>query len=187
MPSPDPSTLLEPGETVLWSGRPRPYVFILRGLPNLAYGVTWAVLGAFWFRGAGGIGRYSAFEGWWRLTPLFAFPFILAGLSFFFYPLRLGPRARRTWYFITNRRVFIAELFLDKPPKLRVFQPGEIAAMHITQRIGKLYDITLSPGALANPHLTPRLEEGFFGIENGGQALDALLQLTGKDRPAIVR
>ena len=180
MSATDPSSLIEPGETVLWSGRPRPYVFMLRGLPNLAYGVTWAVLGAFWFRGANGF-----FERWWRLVPLFSIPFILAGLSFFIYPIRLGARARRTWYFITNRRVFIAEVSPENGWKLRLFRPNELDAMHITKRMGNLYDIILSPSALENPHLTPRLEEGFFGIENGGQALEALLQLTGKDKAAV--
>ena len=158
------SALLAPGENVLWSAQPRPFVFILRGVPNIAYGVTWSVLGAYWFHGSGGIGKYSAFEGWWRLTPLFSFPFILAGFSFFFYPIRLGARARRTWYVITNQRVFSAELPKDQAPKLRLFSPEELAAAQIRPRPGHLHDLILSPSAQTNPHLTPRLESGFFGL-----------------------
>src|ERR1700721_1734133 len=107
---PEIAACLAPAEEVLWQGRPRPYVFILRGLPNIAYGVAWSVLGAFWYHGSGGIGQYSAFQGWWRLTPLFSLPFILAGFSFFLYPIRLGARARRTWYLVTDRRVLAGGL-----------------------------------------------------------------------------
>lgn len=171
--------LLGPDEKILWSAQPRPYVFMLRGLPNIAYGVTWSVLGAFWYHGSGGIGQYSAFTGWWKLTPLFSLPFILAGFSFFLYPIRLGARARRTWYVITNQRVFIAELPRDHPPQLRLFRAEELTAMQIHKRSGHLYDITFSPSAQENPHLTPRLENGFFGVENGGEALDALAKCSG--------
>ena len=88
---------------------------MLRGLTSIFYGLTWSILGAFWYHGAGGVGKMSAFEGWWRIVPLLSVPFILAGFSFWFYPLRLGFRARRTWYLVTNQRVFIAEL----GPKMR--------------------------------------------------------------------
>jgi hypothetical protein len=175
---PEIMACLVPGEKVVWSGRPRPYVFILRGLPNLAYGVTWGVLGAFWYHGAGGIGKYSAFEGWWKLTPLLSVPFILAGLSFFFYPIRLGALARRTWYIVTDRRVFIAEtgrsLRRNDSPHLRVFSTEEMAPPVVQKRSGGLEDVILTKRALVNPHLVPRLDAGFFGVENGEEAARAI-------------
>jgi len=73
---PQIATCLEPGEKILWQAQPRPYVFMLRGIPAIFYGITWSVLGAIWYRGAGGIGEYSAFEGWWKLEPLLSLPFI---------------------------------------------------------------------------------------------------------------
>jgi len=175
---PEITACLEPGEKILWSGRPRPYVFILRGLPNLAYGVTWGVLGAFWYHGAGGIGKYSAFEGWWKIVPLLSLPFILAGFSFFLYPIRLGALARRTWYVVTDRRIFIAEEArsprLNDPPALRVFSEEEMAAPVLRKRFDGFYDLILTKRALANPHLRPRLDAGFFGLENGEQAASAV-------------
>jgi hypothetical protein len=174
-PLPDAvSALLIPGEKVLWHAQPRPYVFLLRGLPNIAYGVTWAVLGAFWYRGAGGVGHQSAFDGWWRLTPLFSLPFIFAGFSFFLAPIRLGARARRTWYVVTDQRVFTAELRPAAAPLLHVFSSEDLHALQFIKRGDGLHELHLSSRAAANPHLKPRLEEGFFGIAHGDEAMEAI-------------
>jgi hypothetical protein len=169
----DVAALLAPGEKVLWQARPRPAAFILRAMPNLAYGVTWAVLGAFWYRGSAGIGKYSAFEGWWKLAPLFSLPFILAGLSFFFAPIRLGARARRTWYFVTDWRVFIAETRKEGAPNVREFSPDDLAAIQFVRQYG-LEAVILSRRAAENPHLTPKLEDGFFGLDHGVEAMEAI-------------
>src|SRR5271170_6469224 len=100
----DIAVCLEPGEEVTWTGRPRPYVFLLRGITSIFYGATWSILGAFWFHGA----LLAPWAGWWQIVPYLSLPFIFAGFSFFFYPINLGARARATWYIITNRRVLIA-------------------------------------------------------------------------------
>jgi hypothetical protein len=108
------AAILAPGESVLWSEQPRPYVYILRGMTSIAYGATWAILGSFWYHGSGGVGKYSAFEGWWRLIPLLSLPFILAGLSFFIHPAR---RARA------------ADLVCgDEPARIHRRDSGEAAA-----------------------------------------------------------
>src|ERR1700729_3445501 len=133
---PEIAACLQPEEKILWHGQPRPFVFILRGLPSIAYGMTWSILGAFWYHGSGGIGRYSAFEGWWKLAPLFSLPFILAGLSFFFAPIRLGARARRTWYLVTDRRVFMAETQKQGAPRFREFSRDDIEAIQFVKQYG---------------------------------------------------
>jgi len=167
---------LAPGEEILWHGQPRPYVFMLRGLTSIFYGMTWSILGAFWYHGAGGIGEYSAFEGWWRLVPLLSLPFILCGFSFFFYPINLGARARHTWYVVTNQRVFIARLHGQKPPELRVFTREEMGMgpPHVVKRLDGLYEIVLTRSAQGKPYLIPRLEAGFFGIKDGEAAAVAI-------------
>jgi hypothetical protein len=172
-PPPEVAALLTPGEKVLWQAQPRPAAFILRAMPNIAYGVTWAVLGAFWYRGSGGIGKDSAFEGWWKLAPLFSLPFIIAGLSFFFAPIRLGARARRTWYLVTDRRVFMAETQKEGAPKLREFSRDDLEAIQFVKQYG-LETVILSRRAAGNPHLAPKLEEGFFGLSDGVAAMEAI-------------
>jgi hypothetical protein len=172
---PEIAASLFPGEKILWQGRPRPYVFILRGLPNIAYGVTWGVLGSVWYYGSGGISyQTSAFEGYWRLVPLLSIPFILAGFSFWFYPIRLGARARRTWYLVTTQRVLIAEKHRNQPPQLRVFTAEEMTTPQVVKRFDGLHDVILTRRALENPHLKPRLDAGFFGLENGNRPVAAI-------------
>jgi len=172
---PELAALLSPGEEILWQGRPRPYVFILRGLPNIAYGVTWSVLGAYWYHGSGGVSEEtSAFEGVWRLVPLLSIPFIIVGFSFWLYPIRLGMQAGRTWYVVTNQRSFIAELSKKRSLSLRVFSPEEMATTQVVKRFDGLYDVILTRRAQDNPHLTPRLDSGFFGLENGEAAAGAV-------------
>src|SRR5260221_11486710 len=124
---PQLTACLAPGEEILWQGRPRPYVFILRGLTSIFYGMTWSILGAVWYHGA----MLAPWEGWWKIVPILSLPFIAAGWSFFFYPINLGLRARHTRYAVTNRRVIIARLHGNKPPELRVFTREEMAPPHV--------------------------------------------------------
>ncbi len=171
---PELAARLAPGENILWHGRPRPYAFLIRGLPQIVYGMVWSILGAFWYHGA----HIAFYMGWWRVVPLLSFPFIFAGFSFFFYPIRLGAQARRTWYVVTNQRIFIAELLKDGPAQLRIFSPEEMAAPQVLKRFDGLYDVILTRRAQDNPHLQPRLDAGFFGLENGEAAADAVNETT---------
>ncbi len=176
---PELTACLAPGEKILWEGRPRPYAFLVRGLPHIAYGTTWSILGAYWYNGSGGVGDTAVFVGWYSVLPLFCIPFILAGLSFFFYPIRLGALARRTWYVVTNQRVFIAELKKNAPPDLRLFTEAETCPPHLVKRWDGLQDVILTQSALDHPHLTPRLSAGFFGLEGEGEkAVAAINQST---------
>jgi hypothetical protein len=175
MPLPaDIAVCLEPDEQVTWIGRPRPYVFMLRGMTSIFYGATWSIVGAFWYHGAGGVGEYSAFEGWWKLVPVLSLPFIFAGFSFFFYPINLGARARRTWYIVTNRRVLIARWHYKKPPEVRVFTREEIGPPQVIKRFDGLYEVILTRSAQDKPYLVPRLSAGFFGIPDGETAAAAV-------------
>lgn len=174
-PPPDAiAARLEPDENVLWLGRPAPHVFMLRGSMSAMYGACWAILGSFWYKGSGGVGHNTVFTGWWSVLPLVTVPFILAGLSFFLYPMRLGARARRTWYAVTDRRAFIVEIRKGRPAQVRLFAPAELGAPELRSRFDGLDDLLLTRRALEHPHLTPRLEDGFFGVRNGAGAVKAL-------------
>jgi hypothetical protein len=178
MTPPLPTTLaalLTPNEKILWQGRPRPYVFMLRGLPAIFYGMTWSILGAYWYHGA----MLAPWEGWWKLLPHLSLPFIAAGWSFFFYPINLGARARETWYFVTSQRVFIVRVHAKKTPELRVFKSAEMGPPHVIKRLDGLDEVVLTKDAQSKPYLMPRLESGFFGIRGGEAAAAAIKQCTG--------
>jgi hypothetical protein len=165
---------LEPSEKIAWTGRPRPYIFVLRGLPSMAFGTTWSILGALWYYACGGAGQNAAFDGWYMVYTYFPLPFIVAGWSFFIYPINLGHRARRTWYIVTDRRAFIARMHSRKPVELRVFSRAEMGPPQVVKRFDGLYEVILARAAQDRPHLVPRLESGFFGIPDGEAAAEAV-------------
>jgi hypothetical protein len=167
---PKVTACLAPGEKILWQEQPRPYVFMLRGLTAMFYGLVWSILGAFWYHGA----SLAPWEGWWRIVPTLSLPFIAVGWSFFLYPINLGARARGTWYVVTNQRIFIARLIGKKPPELRVFTREEMGPPHLIKRFDGFYEIVLTRSAQDKPYLIPRLESGFFGIKDGEAAAAAI-------------
>ena len=166
---------LKPGEELVWEGRPRPYVFMLRGLTSMFYGATWSILGAWWYHGA----MLAPWEGWWKIVPNLSLPFIAAGWSFFFYPINLGARARHTWYLVTNQRVMIARWHSTKPAELRVFNRVEMGPPHVVKRLDGLYEVILTRSAQDKPYLIPRLEAGFYGIPDGEAAAVAIRKTMG--------
>jgi len=166
---------LAPGEEILWQGTPRPYVFMLRGLPAIFYGMTWSILGSYWYYAA----NLAFWQGWWKIVPILSLPFIFCGLSFFFYPINLGARARHTWYVVTNKRIFIARTHGKKPPEIRVFTRQEMGPPHLVKRLDGLYEVVLSRSAQGKPYLVPRLESGFFGIKDGEAAVAAINKCSG--------
>ena len=161
---------LAPGDEILWQAQPRPYVFMLRGLTAMFYGLTWSILGAFWYHGA----SLAPWDGWWKVVPTLSLPFIGAGWSFFLYPINLGARARHTWYVVTTKRVFIARLHGKKPPEIGVFTREEMGPPHVIKRFDGLYEVVLTRSAQGKPYLIPRLESGFFGIPDGESAAAAV-------------
>ena len=162
-------------EEVLWWAQPRPYVYLLRGLPAIFYGITWSVLGAYWYHGA----NLAFWEGWWNIVPTLSLPFIFCGFSFFLYPISLGSRARHTWYVVTNKRIFIARL-IKKKLNLRVFTREEMGPPHVIKRFDGLYEVVLVRSAQDKPYLIPRLEAGFFGITDGEAAEQAINTALGR-------
>jgi hypothetical protein len=172
---PKPITdLLEPNEEVLWKNQPRPYVFMLRGLPAIFYGLVFSILGAYYHRAT----LLAPWDDWWRLMPTFSLPFIALGWSFFIYPINLGARARFTWYIVTTRRVMIVRLHTTKQPELRIFTHKEMGPPHVIRRFDGLYEVILARAQQAKPYIVPRLESGFFGIADGPAAANAVNSAT---------
>ena len=167
---PEITACLGPGEEVVWQAQPRPYVFMLRGITAMFYGVVWSILGAFWYHGA----SLAPWDGWWKIIPTLSLPFIFCGFSFFLYPINLGARARHTWYVVTNQRIFIARLHSKKPMELRVFTRKEMGAPQLIKRFDGFYEIILVRSAQDKPYLVPRLQSGFFGITDGEAAVAAI-------------
>lgn len=99
--------ILEPGETVLWQGRPGVRVSV-RELEarRVGFGLIFAGFAVFWMISAA---RAGASGPMGAVFPLFGLPFLVLGLKLagagIFWDAFLR---RRSWYTLTNRRAFIA-------------------------------------------------------------------------------
>lgn len=95
--------VMEPGERLLWSGRPRPG-FMLRAsdIFMIPFSVLWCGFAIFWEWSVVSIGRAPWFLKLWGL------PFIALGLHFVFGRFFVDAYQRnRTSYGITDRRIVI--------------------------------------------------------------------------------
>lgn len=108
MTAPDPwAGILDPGETVLWQGRPdtRPQWAMLSP-QRLTLGVVFIVAAALWGWQSAGLAQAG---GAMALLPWIAVPLLAVGLfNLAGHVLWDAFRRRCTWYTLTNRRAFIA-------------------------------------------------------------------------------
>jgi len=99
---------LEPGESLLWVGRPNPMRAIGPAWGAFVFGIPWTAFALFWTWGASGFGRHMPGTGGpFSFFPLFGLPFILVGLGMLTSPLWAYRKGKRTLYAITNNRLVI--------------------------------------------------------------------------------
>jgi hypothetical protein len=98
----DPS-LTDPGERLLWSGRPNPAVYAMRKAAYIfPFGLFFFGFALFWIHGASQASGKAADQGmpFW----LFGIPFVIAGACMVLSPAWYLFRASRTTYALTDRR-----------------------------------------------------------------------------------
>ena len=107
--------LLEPGEEIVWQGRPGGGIVIRPSdLPISLFGLFFAGFAAFWIAMAASM--TSGEETFpFSVFPLFGLPFLAVGLYLVFGRfLWQAWRRRRTFYTLTNRRAFIGSELLGQ-------------------------------------------------------------------------
>lgn len=131
--------ILEPGETIVWQGRPDGALQIpLAGLGVAAFGVLFAGSALFWMVMAARSGGF-----FW----MFGLIHFGAGVSLILGAL-LGPtlRRRRTWYTLTTRRAFVATALPLRPRSLRSWRIEADTPLRLIEddlvsiRFGTTYD-----------------------------------------------
>ena len=106
--------ILDPGERILWQGRPEPGLLPVRLPPGqMVMGAIFTGFSLFWMSAAGWIvgggDSGGGIGGPFRFFPLFGLPFLLIGLySLFGFIFWRAHVRRHTWYTLTDRRAFIA-------------------------------------------------------------------------------
>ncbi len=141
--------ILDPGEKILWQGRPDGRISLAQSAPmQIAMGLFFTGFALFWIYQASWITSHDGVPPFARLFPLFGIPFVLIGLRM------LGGDAlwhawlrRHTWYTLTNRRAFIAT---NAPLRGRTLKSYEITPQTEIEFDGR------DPGTLIFAHESRR-------------------------------
>jgi hypothetical protein len=136
---------VEPGERLLWAGRPGTARFALMTLPIFGFGLVWTAFSIFWmwlaFRGAmagagGDLVRY--------IFPLFGLPFVVIGFGMLGSPFWATRRARKTTYALTDRRLIFIEVGLTGAVRTMSLQGHELGPIERVERKDGSGDLSFS-------------------------------------------
>jgi hypothetical protein len=129
-------TEVEPGERLLWAGRPGMVRFALMTLPIFVFGLIWTAFSTVWvwitFRGAvagaagGHVDRY--------LFPLLGLPFAVVGFVMLGSPFWATRKARKTTYALTDRRLIFIEVGLTGAVRTVSLRGDEVGPIERVER-----------------------------------------------------
>ena len=151
--------ILEPGEEILWQGRPDAEIRWSDLRPQkLVFGLFYAGFAVFWMVAAGGMVWGGPMGGGpFALFPLFGIPFLLIGLNIMGGHVIWDAYKRgRTWYTLTDRRAFAATAVLGikrlRAVRIEEATPAEMTAdvppsLRIGPRVGEMVVFEHAPGA----------------------------------------
>jgi hypothetical protein len=179
----DFASLVEPGETILWTGAPRPssvFVLALRtglfGLIFTSFTLLWIVSVAHggknnWDHGKA-VEPFAPYNvgialiaGMWLLPP---------GLWLLTWPLRAWHKAKKTRYAVTDRRVLIVEPDWIRGVSVRRFRPSELRLMRLDERDDGSGNIIFEDLPRSNDAAS---HVGFLAIERACE-VESLIQKT---------
>jgi|SoiMethySBSTD1v2_1073268.scaffolds.fasta_scaffold79795_2 hypothetical protein len=96
--------MLDPGETLIWSGRTMPLAYALRkSWSTFLFGIFFFSFAVFWTSEVAGQGGQTEIPVW-----LFGIPFVLVGAGMLISPLWHLWRGVHTTYVLTSKRALIA-------------------------------------------------------------------------------
>ena len=122
---------LEPGERLLWHGKPDPKRGLLATIPLVLFAIPWTGFSVFWMAAASGL-FFDSEPGWMSLFELFGVPFVLIGLGMLTSPYWLYKKAKLTVYALTNRRAMIITGRATK--KVQSFAASDMGLIERTER-----------------------------------------------------
>jgi hypothetical protein len=154
---------LEPGERLLWWGKPDPKRGLLLTIPVVLFGIPWTAFSIFWMAAASGLVFGDSNRGWFSLFALFGLPFVLVGLGMLTAPYWAYRKAQQTIYALTNRRALI--ITSGRATKVKSYAASDIGTIERTERANGKSDVMF-----ATVVTSKNLQSiGFMGIENGRQ------------------
>jgi hypothetical protein len=167
--------ILDPGERILWQGRPDGRIAVTgEGIVQSVFGVFFLGFALFWTGAAfwmtAGSGTPLDF-----LFPLFGLPFIAVGSYLVFGHWLWSAYARRhSWYTLTDRRAIIATAYFGK----KALQSWPIAPDTRLDLIeGPPDTIWFAEWTTRTKNGTQRHRRGFERIEDGRRVLNLMRQV----------
>ncbi|MEQ9619637.1 MAG: hypothetical protein RIG61_10740 [Deltaproteobacteria bacterium] len=116
-------SLLESGESLVWSGRPQTAKLLLVIAPLIIFSVFWTAMSARWIYSAAG-DKIPDFSNPSDYFALFGVPFVLIGLVQFLGAFWFFVRIKRLHYAVTDKKFFV----LDRET-VHSFTPDELSRM----------------------------------------------------------
>lgn len=172
---------LQPGETIAWTGRPKPRAFTLQTIPLFLFAIPWTGFAIFWVAMAlRATGKHGG-SGPGLFFPLFGVPFVLVGIGMLSSPLWMKRLARRTIYLITDRRAIVFQRGFSVTT--RSYSPEQLQSLTKRVRPDGSGDIIFAAtfpmviGQSSNPAL---IQNGFYSVANFREVERLLLKLCGR-------
>lgn len=161
---------IEPGERLVWTGRPRPSRVLGPTIPIGLLGLLWTAFSAFWVGAALRLVPLGAgiplAEGFRIVLAVLGLPFVAVGLVMIAAPGYAMRRAALTAYALTDRRAILIEPMFSGGYRTISLRPGQFGPMERIERADGSGDLMFGPGAWSRATAesetwTPR---GFLGI-----------------------
>lgn len=178
---------LEPGERVVWAGRPLVRLLTGPSIGIVLFAIPWTAFAVFWISAAawgtwfgGGSGQPVA-SGPFVAFPLFGVPFVLIGLGMLSTPYWSMRAARRTLYALTERRCIVWKGKFGGSIAVTSYRADVLRSMSRTQRRDGSGDLVFVKSiTIRNRHSstdTAAQPEGFLSVANVAE-LERLVRLT---------
>lgn len=170
---------LEPGERVLWAGRPDPGRAAIRGVMVAAVGavtLVFVLLVTFNWGLWGGAWQVSSTGGAVLFTALFVLVPLARGLRMLLRPVLLVREARRTLYALTDRRALVVTVGRER--RAVSYGAADLGTVRCVEHPDGRGDLLFGDRADVDPDLGVRSAPvGFFGIP-GVRGVERLLRDT---------
>jgi len=154
---------LQRDERVVWSGVPSPSRMAKKSWPMVLFGIPWTAFAVFWVAGASDF-RIPDFSSPTVFFPMFGLPFVGIGIFLLSSPYWAARKARKSAYYVTDRRALLIESTGFKGVKIRSFYPQDLGMLERNQRPDGSGDIILAKDHHNRGQDTRVTEIGFFGV-----------------------
>lgn len=166
---------LDAGESILWSGMPRPKYLAGPAAGAFFFAIPWTAFSVFWMAGAADF-KVPDFNGGDDFFPLFGIPFFLIGLGMLSAPLWTYRSQLHTVYVVTDRRAITIDG--GRSRTIRSYPPDKLTDVFRREHRDGTGDVIILRQAWKDSDGDKQMQElGFLRIANAKKVEEALKAL----------